>query len=62
MKERNKKVVCKSFYGVGIVVFVDQNEVGYRLVSEILVDLKKMLKKVVDSKIEKERDKNMDFI
>lgn len=62
MKERNKKVVCKSFYGVGIVVFVDQNEVGYRFVLEILVDLKKMLKKVVDSKIEKGRDKNMDFI
>lgn len=62
MKQRNKKVVCKSFHGAGIVVPVDQNEVGYRPVPETPADLKKMLKKVVDSKTEKERDKNMDPI
>ena len=34
MKERDKKVVCKSFHGAGIVVPVDENEVGYREVPE----------------------------
>ena len=28
------KVVCKSFHGMGIVVLVDDNEVGYRPVPE----------------------------
>ncbi|XP_048778072.2 histone PARylation factor 1-like [Ostrea edulis] len=62
MKRRNKKVVCKSFHGAGIVVPVDENEVGYRPVPETPADLKKMFKKVVDSKTEEERDKNMDPI
>ena len=34
MKARDKKVVCKSFHGAGIVVPVDDNEVGYREVPE----------------------------
>ena len=34
MKDRDKKVVCKSFHGAGIVVPVDENEVGYREVPE----------------------------
>jgi len=34
MKERDKKVVCKTFHGAGIVVPVDQNDVGYRPVPE----------------------------
>ena len=34
MKERDKKVVCKSFHGAGIVVPVDANDVGYREVPE----------------------------
>jgi hypothetical protein len=62
MKKRNKKVVCKSFHGAGIVVPVDENEIGYRPVPETPADLKKMFKKVVDSKSEEERDKNMDPI
>ena len=34
MKERDKKVVCKTFHGAGLVVPVDENEVGYRPVPE----------------------------
>ena len=34
MKERDKKVVCKTFHGAGLVVPVDENEVGYREVPE----------------------------
>jgi hypothetical protein len=34
IKEREKKVVCKSFHRCGIVVPVDENEVGYREVPE----------------------------
>ena len=34
MKERDKKVVCKTFHGAGMVVPVDENEVGYREVPE----------------------------
>ena len=34
MKARDKKVVCKSFHSAGIVVPVDDNEVGYRPVPE----------------------------
>lgn len=34
MEERDKKVVCKSFHKAGIVVPVDENEVGYREVPE----------------------------
>ncbi|XP_052281625.1 histone PARylation factor 1-like isoform X2 [Dreissena polymorpha] len=58
MKERDKKVVCKSFHKAGIVVPVDENEVGYREVPESPADLKKMFKKIADSKTDDERDKN----
>ena len=34
MKERKKKVVCKTFHGAGLVVPVDENDVGYREVPE----------------------------
>ena len=34
MKERDKKVVCKTFHGAGLVVVVDDNDVGYRPVPE----------------------------
>lgn len=34
MKTRDKKVVCKTFHGAGIVVPVDDNDVGYRPVPE----------------------------
>jgi hypothetical protein len=34
MKERDKKVVSKTFHGAGIVVPVDKNGVGYRPLPE----------------------------
>ena len=34
MKERDKKVVSKTFHGAGIVVPVDENDVGYRPLPE----------------------------
>ncbi|KAL4230286.1 hypothetical protein ACF0H5_010671 [Mactra antiquata] len=60
IKEREKKVVCKSFHRCGIVVPVDENEVGYREVPETPADLKKMFKKIVDCKSESERDKHFE--
>lgn len=60
MKERDKKVVCKTFHGAGIVVPVDENDVGYRPVPETPADLKKMFKKIADAKSEEECKKAMD--
>nr|KAG5698518.1 hypothetical protein BaRGS_023221 [Batillaria attramentaria] len=60
MKERDKKSVCKTFHGAGMVVPVDDNEVGYRPVPETPGDLKKMLTKIRDSKTQEERDKHYD--
>ena len=34
MKARDKKVVCRTFHGAGLVVPVDANDVGYREVPE----------------------------
>ena len=34
MKARDKKSVCRTFHGAGMVVPVDENEVGYREVPE----------------------------
>lgn len=34
MKSRDKKAVCKCFHGVGVVVPVDKNGIGYRPVPE----------------------------
>ena len=34
MKQRDKKVVCKTFHGAGLVVPVDANDVGYRELPE----------------------------
>lgn len=34
LKARQKKVVCKTFHGAGLVVPVDDNDVGYRPVPE----------------------------
>ncbi|XP_023933517.1 histone PARylation factor 1 [Lingula anatina] len=60
MKARAKKVVCKTFHGAGIVVPVDANEVGYREMPESPADLKKMFKKIENSKTEEERNVNID--
>ena len=34
MRDREKRVVCKSFHGAGLVVPVDHNDVGYRELPE----------------------------
>ncbi|XP_046331894.2 histone PARylation factor 1-like [Haliotis rufescens] len=60
MKSRQKKVVCDSFHGAGIVVPVDENEIGYRPVPETPGDLKKILKKIVEARTETERNKFFD--
>ncbi|XP_060080890.1 histone PARylation factor 1-like [Ylistrum balloti] len=62
MKDRDKKVVCKTFHGAGMVVPLDENEVGYREVPEEPADLKKMFKAVVEAKSESDRDKKMEAI
>ncbi|XP_069129793.1 histone PARylation factor 1-like [Argopecten irradians] len=62
MKERDKKSVCKTFHGAGMVVPLDENEVGYREVPEEPADLKKMFKAVVEAKSESDRDKKMEAI
>jgi len=56
MKSRQKKVVCHSFHGAGLVVPVDSNDVGYRPVPESPGDLKKMLKKISEAETEAQRD------
>ncbi|ESP02117.1 hypothetical protein LOTGIDRAFT_111475, partial [Lottia gigantea] len=54
-KCRDEKIVCKTFHGAGIVVPIDENGVGYRPVPETPGDLKKMLKRIVESRTENER-------
>ncbi|GFR57922.1 histone PARylation factor 1 [Elysia marginata] len=56
MKERQKKVNCPTFHGAGMVVPVDDNEVGYRPVPETQKDLKAMLKQMVDGETEAKRE------
>ncbi|XP_072040750.1 histone PARylation factor 1-like [Amphiura filiformis] len=60
MLARNKKVVTKTFHGAGIVVPIDENDVGYRELPETDAGLKKMLKKIVDSKRDDERMAHFD--
>lgn len=57
MKERDKKVVAKTFHGAGIVVPVDKNEVGYRELPETDAGLKKICKAIADAKSDEERIK-----
>lgn len=62
MTARNKKVVCKTFHGAGIVVKLDQNKVGYRPVPESAATLRKMFTKICSSRTESERDKNFEAL
>jgi len=59
MKARQKKVVCPTFHGAGIVVPVDDNDVGYRPVPESPADLRAMMKKIADPDMsEEEKEKH----
>ncbi|XP_077333327.1 histone PARylation factor 1 isoform X2 [Lithobates pipiens] len=49
MKRRDKKVVTKSFHGAGLVVPVDENDVGYRELPETDRNLKKICKAIVEA-------------
>lgn len=60
MKARDKKVCTKTFHGAGIVVPIDDNDVGYRELPETDASLKKMLKKIVESKTDEERMRHFD--
>ncbi|XP_038126947.1 histone PARylation factor 1 [Cyprinodon tularosa] len=57
MKERDKKVVTKTFHGAGIVVPVDKNDVGYRELPETDAVLKKICKAIVEARNDEERIK-----
>lgn len=57
MKERDRKVVTKTFHGAGIVVPVDKNDVGYRELPETDAGLKKICKAIVEARSDEERVK-----
>ncbi|KAG7238386.1 hypothetical protein INR49_030893 [Caranx melampygus] len=57
MKQRDKKVVTKTFHGAGIVVPVDKNDVGYRELPETDAGLKKICKAIAEAKNDEERVK-----
>ncbi|KAJ9600792.1 hypothetical protein L9F63_001072 [Diploptera punctata] len=57
MRERNKKVVTKTFHKAGIVVpFEKKTELGYRELLETDANLKKILQDINKSKTEEERE------
>ncbi|NXC41579.1 HPF1 factor, partial [Penelope pileata] len=55
MKQRDKKVVTKTFHGAGLVVPVDKNDVGYRELPETDANLKKICKAIVDAPSDEQR-------
>ncbi|XP_055241769.2 histone PARylation factor 1 isoform X2 [Gorilla gorilla gorilla] len=55
MKQRDKKVVTKTFHGAGLVVPVDKNDVGYRELPETDADLKRICKTIVEAASDEER-------
>ncbi|KAM6939920.1 histone PARylation factor 1 [Xenentodon cancila] len=57
MKQRDKKVVTKTFHGAGIIVPVDKNDVGYRELPETDAGLKKICKAIVEARNDDERVK-----
>ncbi|XP_072528099.1 histone PARylation factor 1 [Salminus brasiliensis] len=57
MKQRDRKVVTKTFHGAGIVVPVDKNDVGYRELPESDADLKKICKAISEAEDDEARVK-----
>ncbi|XP_073433392.1 histone PARylation factor 1 isoform X3 [Dendrobates tinctorius] len=58
MKQRDKKVVTKSFHGAGLVVPVDKKtDVGYRELPETDGNLKKICKAIVEASDDEKRMK-----
>ncbi|KAM9450115.1 histone PARylation factor 1 isoform 1-T1 [Clarias gariepinus] len=57
MKQRDKKVVSKTFHGAGIVVPVDKNDVGYRELPETDAELKRVCKAIAEAESDEVRMK-----
>ncbi|XP_078799939.1 histone PARylation factor 1-like [Oryzias latipes] len=57
MKQRDKRVVTKTFHGAGIVVPVDKNDVGYRELPETDAGLKKICKAIAEARNDEDRIK-----
>ncbi|KAJ8247625.1 hypothetical protein GJAV_G00248440 [Gymnothorax javanicus] len=55
MKQRDRKVVTKTFHGAGIVVPVDKNDVGYRELPETDAGLRRICKAIADAKNDEDR-------
>ncbi|XP_007457432.1 PREDICTED: UPF0609 protein C4orf27 homolog [Lipotes vexillifer] len=55
MKQRDKKVVTKTFHGAGLVVPVDKNDVGYRELPETDASLRRICKTIVEAPSDAER-------
>nr|CAG4636424.1 EOG090X0BAY [Eubosmina coregoni]SVE69992.1 EOG090X0BAY [Eubosmina coregoni] len=63
LKNRMKKVVAKTFYSCGIVVPINKKtKVGYREIPETDGNLKKIFKKIAESKSGTEQDKNSEAL
>ncbi|XP_071951738.1 histone PARylation factor 1-like [Antedon mediterranea] len=62
MKARERLVVAKTFHGAGIIVNVDENDVGYRPIPETNASLKKIFKSIADSKNEGVRMKKFEAL
>ncbi|XP_062864806.1 histone PARylation factor 1 [Trichomycterus rosablanca] len=57
MKQRDKKVVTKTFHSAGIVVPVDKNDIGYRELPETDAGLKKLCKAIDEAEDDEARMK-----
>ncbi|XP_029430388.1 histone PARylation factor 1 [Rhinatrema bivittatum] len=57
MRQRDKKVVTKTFHGAGLMVPVDKNDVGYRELPETDANLKRICKSIVEAPNDGERMK-----
>uniref|UniRef100_A0AAZ3R3B1 Histone PARylation factor 1 n=1 Tax=Oncorhynchus tshawytscha TaxID=74940 RepID=A0AAZ3R3B1_ONCTS len=59
MKQRDKKVVTKTFHGAGLVVPVDQNDVGYRELPETdgKTLMKRLCKAIAEARCDEDRMK-----
>ncbi|XP_047616337.1 histone PARylation factor 1 isoform X2 [Phacochoerus africanus] len=55
MKQRDKKVVTKTFHGAGLVVPVDKNDVGYRELPETDANLRRICKTIAEAPGDDER-------
>ncbi|KAM9675779.1 histone PARylation factor 1 [Dama dama] len=55
MKQRDKKVVTKTFHGAGLVVPVDKNDVGYRELPETDASLRRICRTIVEAPSDTDR-------